>query len=500
MKLACALALACIACSREPERFNLLLISLDTLRADHLGCYGYERATSPNLDALARESLLFTHAQSPRAKTTPAIASLLSGLYPHEHGVRDLAQPLDASVPLLQERLKSAGYRTGAIVGNWVLTDARAGLARGFDLWCESLPDTLGVPPDDAPQRGAKSMTDAALVALGLEPAPREASFAPRESFVDDRGAPWFLWLHYMDPHGPYTPPSEHDVFASAAPEPIHPPTERDPLHAVRIAEYNVPPDARLADGTIDAGRVRARYDGEILYLDAELGRLFARLRAAGELERTLVVVTADHGESLGEHLYWFEHGVYAYENTCRVPLLLRMPAKLLPEQPHAGRRDADVSLVDLAPTLLALLDVAPPPGARKRSEVIDLAIENQPSPAPVFCEKVERTDIGGAVQIKAVRSGDWKLIRRFTTHPSTRELIALSEELYDLASDPLEARNLSGAPPPNAPLETLRRELALFTAAERDFPELADLLQRRREILERGDPEAIRKLRALGY
>ena len=501
MRLAAlACVLACCACSREPEPFNLLLITVDTLRADHLGCYGYERATSPNLDALAKESLRFTRAQSPRAKTTPAIASLLSGLYPHEHGVRDLAQPLGRDAPLLQVSLRAAGYRTGAIVGNWVLTDERAGLARGFDLWCESLPETISVPPDDVPQRNARSMTDAALVALGLEAAPSDAAFEPRQSLVGDGGAPWFLWLHYMDPHGPYAPPSEHDVFASAAADPIRPPDERDPLHTPRIAEYNVPADARLADGTIDAARVRDRYDGEIRYVDAELGRLFAKLREAGQLERTLVVVTADHGESLGEHLYWFEHGVYAYENTCRVPLLLRLPDKMLPERPRAGLRDADVSLVDLAPTLLALLDVAPLPGERKRSALVDTFLENQPAPGPVFCEKVERADLGGAVQIKAVRRGPWKLIRRLTTHPSTRELVALSEELYDLASDPLEARNLASTPPAGAPLEALRRELALFTAADRDFPELAELLQRRREILEHGDPEALRKLRALGY
>jgi arylsulfatase A-like enzyme len=481
---------ALAACSRAPERWNVLLITVDTLRADHLGCYGYERATSPHLDALAKESMVFTRAQTPRAKTTPAVASLLSGLYPHEHGVRDLAQPLDARVPMLQETLRAAGYRTGAIVGNWVLTDARAGLARGFDAWCESLPDAIGVPPDDVPQRSARSLTDGALVALGLEPGGAH-NVEPRESFV--RGdAPWFLWLHYMDPHGPYSPPREYDVFASAAPDPIAPPAERDPLHQVRIADYNVPADARLADGTIDAARVRDRYDGEIRSTDAEIGRLLERLRAAGSLERTLIVVTADHGESLGEHLYWFEHGVYAYQSTCRVPLIVRVP------RGARGSRRGEVSLVDLAPTVCELVGVAP--GSLAGTSRAALFERDPPAPRAVFSEKVERAELGGAVQIKAVRLGDWSLIRRFTTRPGTKELVALSEELYDLAADPLESRDLSSSPPSTAPLDDLRRDLARFTAADRDFPELAELLQHRREILERGDPEALRKLRALGY
>src|SRR5262245_56168341 len=148
-----ALLLLLAACSGEPaQRPNVLLITVDTLRADHLGCYGYSKATSPRLDELARESLRFTRAATPRAKTTPAIASLLTGLYPHDHGVRDLAQPLRADVPLLQERLRASGYHSAAVVANWVLANERSGLARGFDEWSEELSDTLGVPPDDVPQ------------------------------------------------------------------------------------------------------------------------------------------------------------------------------------------------------------------------------------------------------------------------------------------------------------------------------------------------------------
>ena len=491
MKCVALALLALGSCSRAPERVNVLLITVDTLRADHLGCYGDARDTSPNLDALARESLRFTHAESPRAKTTPAISSLLSGRYPHEHGVRDLAQPLSGAVPLLQESLHDAGYRTGAIVGNWVLGDERAGLARGFDAWCESLPDKSGVPPDDAPQRTARSLADGALVALGLDRPPTDASFEPRASFVAG-DTPWFLWLHFMDPHGAYEPPREHDIFRSDAPDPIPPPPERGTmqgaLHNFRVAEYNVPSDARLAGGTIDAARVRDRYDGEIHYADAEIGRLLGRLRAAGMLEHTLVVLTADHGESLGEHMYWFEHGVYAYEDTCRVPLLVRVPGA------RAGVRDADISLVDLAATICELAHVA-------HDSLVGISREaliegDDAGPTPVFCEKVERAGEAGAVQIKAVRIGDWKLIERFT-NKSSSEIVQVSEELYDLRADPLEARDFSSVPPSDAPLQRLRRELAHFIAADRDFAAIAALLQRRHDQL---DANSLRTLHALGY
>jgi arylsulfatase len=486
-----ALALLVVACGRgEPPRPNVLLITIDTLRADRLSCYGYERETSPHLDALAAEGLRFTRATTPRAKTTPAIASLLTGLYPHDHGVRDLAAPLDRPVPLLQETLRASGWSTAAIVGNFVLTRERAGLERGFDVWIEELPDVRGVPPHDAPQRTAGSLTDGALAVL------------------DELEGPWFLWLHYMDPHGAYEAPAEHRVFTSDAPAPIPRVEPASKLHRLKIAEYNVPPEARLADGGIDAARVGDLYDAEIRYVDAEIGRLLDALRMTGRLDETLVVVTSDHGESLGEHAYWFEHGTYAYEATCRVPLVVRVP-EAWPDRPAPGTvRGDDVSLVDLSETIQGALGLPSPPLRERADEVRGLRHESlfkaggRARAAPIFMEKVERADLDRAVQIKAVRIGDWKLIRRYAhvTRDLKRELVALSDELYDLAADPHEARDLSGEVPADAPLAELRAELLRFAAADEHFPELDEILRRRREALERDDPEALRVLEKLGY
>ena len=500
-------------CAKRKPPTNVLLIVVDTMRADRLGRAGL----TPELDELAAESLVFTRAQSPRAKTTPAVASLLTGLYPHDHGVRDLTMPLDRDVPVVAEAFKTGGYRTGAIVGNYVLRDELSGLARGFDVWVEDLPDAGGVPPSDVALRRASSITDGALCALGLGP-PAADGAGPERPLVRGEG-PWFLWLHYMDPHGLYDPPEPYRSQAlatswnGAAIERVPPPPaapREGPATRQWLAQYNVPAEALLTDGGVDAGRVRALYDGEVRYVDAELGRLMDELRAAGLLENTLVVVCADHGESLGEHDYWFEHGRYAYEATCRVPLLVRFPDGF-EDRPEPGRRESDIALADLFPTLIDVLRLPRMryaggdfSGVRGRSRAMAL-MEDRGSDEAVFSEKVERAEKARAVQSKAARIGDWKLIRRYThlVDPGAggdRRLVVLSEELYDLEADPAETRNLIQMPPARAPLAKLESELLEFSKADRHFAELARMLQERREELGRDDPETLRALRALGY
>jgi arylsulfatase A-like enzyme len=331
-------------------------------------------------------------------------------------------------------------------------------------------------------------------------------------------GTPWFLWLHYMDPHGLYDPPEPYRSRALAAArgaatlERIPPPRERGEAVIAEpwIADYNIPAEARLPDGGIDAGLVRALYDGEVSYVDAQIGRILRRLRGTGLLENTLVVICADHGESLGEHDYWFEHGRHAYEATCRVPLMVRFPDSF-DDRPAPGLRTADMSLVDVFPTLIDVLRLPRlrPTGTalssiRGKSRAPAL-MEDRASGDAVFCEKVERAEKERAVQAKAVRRGDWKLIRRYTHvvgggSELERKLVVLSEELYDLRADPAETINLVRDPPPSAPLVELERELLEFSKADRHFAELARLLQERREELGREDPETLRALRALGY
>jgi arylsulfatase A-like enzyme len=463
-----------VACARKVDRPNVLLITIDTLRADRISAAGYPRATTPNLDRLAAEGLRFTHVETPRAKTTPAIATIFTGMYPHEHGVRDLLVPIEQKIPLLTESLHKAGYATGAIVGNYVLQDRFSGLARGFDSWCEDLPDKDGVPPDDVPQRRARSMTDGALAALGLAAAKPDAG--PARSMVRE-GEPWFLWIHYMDPHGLYDPPPEHRIFHRETPDLI-------PDDPGFVAEYNVPSSCRTPAGRVDAALVRDLYDGEVHYVDAEIGRLVDALRANHLLDKTLVVVVADHGESLGEHRCWFEHGRDAFETTCRVPLVARLPASA-EARAAPGVRNEDFSLADLAPTILDWLGLP--------------KFRDTPASHPVFAERIDRAQRFGVLQSKAVRIGDWKLIRDYA-QPDEKRVVVLSEALYDLARDPGETVNRISDPPPEAPLARLQVELLGFAAADVRFTDLARSLQSRREQLEREDPEALRILQKLGY
>jgi len=474
-----SLCLLCACRAEAPRRPNVLLITIDTLRADRIGLRHGEQWVMPHLEALAGESLRYPSALSPRAKTTPAIASLLTGLYPHEHGVRELMSPLRNSTPMLQDRLREKGWHTAAIVGNFVLKDQYSGLSRGFETWREDLPDTQGVPPENVPQRRARSLTDAAL-----------------EELAKPKGSrPWMLWLHYMDPHGLYDAPLEHRVFAPSAVDPI----QEDPAQEPKpyIAQYNVPPQARLPDGRIDAAAVRAEYDAEARYVDSELGRIFDWLRASGQWNDTILIVTADHGESLGEHNYWFEHGRNAYEANSAVPLIIRAPGV------RPGRGNPDVSLCDLAPSLLFHLGLEPllpaPDERLTRGEILPQLYTdgNLPSRA-VFTEKIERSGDERVVQHKAVRMGSWKRVRRFATIEG--QLRIIGEELYELNSDPREARNLMNDPPADAPLARLDLELLRFARADVQFADLARKLQEQRERLEREDPGAARVLKALGY
>lgn len=495
--LACA-ALAAwlvigVGCGRTPPRPNVLLVTIDTLRADRL-----EREM-PGLMRVAAEGSRLDCAVAPRAKTTPSIATLLSGLQPHAHGVRDLGSPLAGEVPLLQEVLRRNGWRTGAIIGNWVLKDEHSGLARGFDLWVEDLPQATGVPPHDAPQRTATSLVDGALHALGL--GPRAQDGGPRSRLAED-GEPWFLWLHLMDPHGAYEPPAE-ERRSPAKPRWIAP---RDPAHPRRhVAEYNAPPESRDGDGRIDAALVEALHDGEVRHVDAQLARLFDALRARGAWDDTLVLVTADHGESFGEDDYWFEHGRNASEATLRVPLVAKLPAAS-PWRFATNAASGEAALSDLAPTLLEWLGLPALVGARGAEARLDGGASvardwcDGAVPArPIYAEKVERTGLAGAVQHKVARLHPWRLERRLARDEAGR-LRLVDESLHHLGQDPACERDLLSAPPADAPLAELRALLSEWTARDAGLAGLDAELERRREALRRRDPAALRALEALGY
>ncbi len=393
---------------QAPEKPDVVLITLDTTRADRLGCYGGDPAVSPALDALARRGVRFRRAYSHVPTTLPSHASLLTGLVPARHGVHENGTfVLGPGYPTLAETFLGAGYRTGAFVSAIVL-DRRYGLARGFLDYVDEL-ETDETETVMAQVRGEVTV-DRALAFLA-KPDPR----------------PVFAWIHLYDPHHPYSPP---EPFAS---------------------------------------RFRGRpYEGEIAYMDAQVGRLLAKL--AERNRPTLVVALADHGESLGEHQEP-THAFFVYGATQRIPLLLSYPGVL-----PAGREVAPlVRVVDVLPTILELAHLQPPDGLDGRSLVPLVTGRSDRETGPAYQESYGPRLWWGAQEILGVRSGPWFYVR------------APRPELYNVEQDREETVNLATVRP--VELERLQSLLQQLV------PE-GDPLAHQSAV----DPETARRLRALGY
>jgi arylsulfatase A-like enzyme len=421
-----------------PERTpNLLLISIDTLRPDHLGCYGYARPTSPALDALAARGVLFEDVSAPSPWTLPSHASLLTGLYPRRHGLESHAFQLPAAVHTLAEILAPRGFTTAAIVNSHNLSE-KFGLQRGFGHFVY-VQENVG---DVEPSRVEKE----ALAWLGRGPK-----------------APFFLFLHFYDVHSDYRSRSEYERrFARPYGGRVDGTTDQ-------LMEQRA---GRLELGPGDAEQLRDLYDAGIRQMDDGIARVLEALRVTGQLEGTVVVVTSDHGEEFLEH-GGVLHGRTQYEEVIRVPLILTGPGL-----PAGVRIPEPVSLVDVKPTLLGLLGEPAPPGL----DGIDVAPawKDPARRAPerfVFAEADHHNDAVEGSK-RAVRRG------RFKLH---YDMISGEARLFDLEKDPQE---LSPMPPEAAPegaaLMQELRESMLVKRERRKRPPLS--------------PEEVERLRSLGY
>jgi choline-sulfatase len=384
---------------------NVLLITLDTTRADALGAYGAPGGSTPILDGLARDAIVFERAWTPVPLTLPAHASLLTGLYPRSHGVRRNGRfRLPANTPTLATVLRSAGYATAAFVSTAVL-DRAYGLDAGFGLY------------DDL--RGTKAVERRAPITASkaidwLRSAPSQ---------------PFLLWVHFYDPHAPYEPP---------------------PALAERFSDP---------------------YAGEVALVDGEVGRLLETLDVEGLDYRTIVVVAGDHGEDRLQHGEP-EHGVLLYETVLHVPLLVRVPARR-----DRGRREpARASLVDVCPTLLELLDISFPDPLQGRPLLLRSGAA-RPADHGVFAETTLPASTYGWSALDAYGRDSWKLVD------------GPFPELYDLASDPREKRDLASEQPDR--VRELRAQLSKLRDVLR--PPAADAAYR-------PGPAERESLAALGY
>jgi len=391
---------------RGSRRPNVLLVSIDTLRADRLGCYGRKGASTPTMDRLAAEGVLFEHASSAVPITLASHATLLTGLLPDRHGVRDNGSfRLPATIRTLAETFHDAGYRTGAVIGAAPL-ERSGGLARGFDTYDDRLPSMgFGGEASRAERDGSAVVAAARAWAEEAEP-----------------GRPDFLFVHFYDPHSPY----------QQALAPGSPPT----------------------------------YEGEVAYVDRRLGELLADLERREGWRDALVVVTADHGESLGEHGE-ATHCIFVYESTLHVPLLARWRGRLAP-----ARVPGPVSLADVAPTVAALAGL-PPLGPVDGVDLLPGRVPRAGADRQIRFESQFGALRFGWAPLAGVRRGRWKYVD------------APRPELYDLDADPGETTDrIAEAPGPAAELARLLKARSVTTPDAAAAP----------------SQEAQQALRALGY
>ena len=416
-----------VACSQgEPEdpndtlgfttsgRPSILLITLDTTRADHLEPYGAKNAETPALSGLADEGIVFERAVAVAPITAPTHASLLTGLYPARHGVRNnLTHHLPEDIPTLAEWLSGAGYRTAAFVSAIVL-ERRYGLNQGFEVYDDDL-------------RSASASRETRMTTE--RPAEATADLALAWLDAIDTGEPYFLWVHFYDPHLPYTPPSP---WAESFPD--------------------------------------RPYDGEIAYMDSHVGRLLQHPRVADD--EVVVVAVGDHGEGLGEHGEQ-AHGLLVYDSTIRVPWILR-----LPNGPAGVRIKAQVSQVDLVPTITDMIGLKTESGIEElegTSLLPLLKTDDWTAERLLFAESEVPFFSYGWARLRTVHQGALKFID------------APVEELYDLQHDPAESQNLAADRTSDA--RRLAAAIEVWAAGQGDPDSTVAV-----------DSETAEQLRALGY
>jgi arylsulfatase A-like enzyme len=450
-----ALGLLVVACQAPPEPPSIVWIVVDTLRADHLEWYGYERATSPGLRPLVDQGILFENAYSPLPQTTPAIASMLTGLYPARHGVRGLYLLLHGRNLTAAELLAEAGYETAAFVSSFVMIRDFSNLAQGFASY-DDLVTERELYRENYERRAADTLALA-----------REWLLAR----TSDR--PFFLFIHLIDPHGPYAPP---DGFARRF-------RSREAVEVTgSIPEYQQIP------GMHDLNRYRDLYDGEIAYADQALGGLLDELEQRDLFDEALILFTADHGESMGEHGLYFRHGDDVFQENVHVPLVIKPPRGfgLRP------RRVVDaVSHVDLLPTVLAAVGLTVPEGLDGR-DLGPLLRGEVRRPAPVFMSTG-----GPDPSLMAVIEGTRKTVFRRDAHGE-------GPASFDLTADPQE--RAPAAIEDHSAARRLRLQQGRWARARLPFTvednfmalELRGAFIGRR--MDRQTREGVERLRSLGY
>ena len=462
----------CSKTELEP-RHNILLVTIDTLRADHLSSYGYPRTTSPAIDRLAAEGVRFELPIVQWPKTAPSFASIFTATYPKDNGiVRKVGEQLPYEFKMLAEVLADHGYATRAVVANGAVA-SEFHFNQGFDDYIESW--KLAPPSENVQNTSAEMITELAKTLMGNH----------------DSDKPYFLWVHYLDPHFPYQ-----------APQPWTDRFQGDESYdgSVKIDISRDRPKRQMTGigfkqelgGSDELAFYVARYDAEISYVDAQIGALLDHLGSQGLLERTLTVVSSDHGESLGDHNYFFDHGRFGFQPGLRVPLIFNYPGVIDPRVETGA-----VELINLAPTLLEAAGVTLEEHRWMQGHSLWPLLIGDESASKR--RPIAFSEAGYAVERKwqrIVLDGRFKLIYARAV-PEQRWIAGKDKPfaLYDLRDDPSETTNVYDQHPTEA--ERLTRILHQAWQAP-TFDVLVDTsgAGERKEM----DEETREQLEALGY
>ncbi len=432
-----------VGCSRskdpEKQRPNVLLIVIDTARADHFGCYGYHRNTTPNIDRIAETGILFKTVYCQMPTTGPSFASIFTSLFPRSHGVLKNGWVLTDEYPTLAETLKKNGYHTACFISSFVLA-SKFGYSRGFDYYDEEFPPGGGTA-------GRVGMWGGEVV---------EGEFDQRGNITTQKvllwlqkkvKQPFFLMVHYYDPHSPYDPPAPYaDMFL-----------END-----------------------DGDEKVARYDGEIRFVDHQVGQLLEAFKANGLASNTLVIIMTDHGEGLGQH-GWQEHGMFLYDEQTRIVLIMSWLGVI----PSGAKIDSVVQAVDVFPTIVDLLGLKLESDVQGASLAAMLLHPERQVDRFAFIQRRPSTERDASREFKVtreqygIRIGDKKYIW------APREG---DEELYNLTDDPQELRNIAGKNKQHA--EEMRNAMIKVMNERKSEPVAEAIL----------DEQTRKKLEALGY
>ncbi len=395
--------------SEAQSRPNVLLVTMDTLRADAVGVYGNDAAKTPTMDLLAQEGARFSLAMTAVPQTNPTHASIFTGMFPNRHGIfHHMASMLSPDVRPMAEILSDEGYTTAGHY-SWVSFDPQySGLERGFDTYERHTVDRGW--PADQPTDWFEQLMDSKADATS------DGVLSWAESGAVE---PFFTWIHYNDAHWPYDPVAPYDTMFDQCDTCLD--GSLDSI--IRIAEGYSPTPR-------EASHLKGLYDGEVAFADQQLGRIIGWLREKGILDNTIVIVTADHGEGFGEKGLW-SHQEVLYNTASRVPLIIRYPAVV----PAGQVIEAPASSIDILPTVLNILGIESPDGVEGRS-LLPLILEQETGE-----DRAAFTRLWDAAKLSVVYHG-MKLIENMQTG---------DVELYDLGQDPAETTNLIHSRPGEA-------------------------------------------------